>query len=316
MVTIPLFENQCVRDLAWSCFGENLIEDFDKQSPLTALQSCHLNLTEARLRWLWLLDSDPTPLLQYLSNLRSTRIGIYFEALWQFFIIHDADLELAAHNLQVSKDKKTYGEFDLIYTDTTNGNHYHLELAIKFYLNNSLTVNQGVFSSNFNYWLGPNAIDRLDIKTDHLLSHQIQLSSSEAGKSALALLGVEHVIPQIALKGRLFYPLNTKPEPLPAGLSPSHDHSQWINISNLEQQIQNYDDWIVLERSEWISPAYGKTLEFKTRVKTKNQLLERLSLYFSTNTQPIIICGLEPTRSHYHEGIRFFVTADNWPQRT
>ena len=316
MTTIPLIKTQCVRDLAWSCFGQNLINDFTRPGSTVAVQSCHIRLTEARQQWLQQLDQNPAPLLNHLSQLRSPRIGLYFEALWQFFIQHDACLELLAHNLQVSQNKKTYGEFDLIYCDTITGHHYHLELAIKFYLNNSLTVKSGCFSADFKHWLGPNAIDRLDIKTAHLLNHQIQLSSSEAGKAALSLLGVEKVIPEIAIKGRLFYPLRINPQPSSIALSPLHDYSHWINLSNLKEIIHSSEYWVILNRSEWISPVYRAISELAERVKNPLQLQDILTLYFSSNTQPLIICGLEQPGDHYREKLRFFITTDNWPEKS
>ncbi|MCP3906557.1 MAG: DUF1853 family protein [Oceanicoccus sp.] len=315
MATITSLKNQCVRDLAWSCFGQNLINDFGGLGH-SAVQSCHIHLTAARQQWLLQLDQEPTPLLDYLSQPRSPRIGLYFEALWQFFITHDAHLELLAHNLQVSYNKKTYGEFDVIYRDNSNGNSYHLELAIKFYLNNSLSANRGIFSTDFGYWLGPNAIDRLDIKTEHLLNHQIKLSASEAGKNALALLGLETVIPEIAIKGRLFYPHSINPEASTAALSPSHNYGHWANLSNLNKVTQTCVDWLILDRSEWISPVYRTLAELEQKIKCPLQLQDTLSLYFSTNSQPLMICGLEQRDDYYCEKVRFFITADNWPKCT
>ena len=83
MHLIPTLKNQTVRDLAWSCFGPNLVDDF---APLggTGQESCQLELTAERQQWLLALDKNPAELLQQLSVLKSTRVGIYFEALWIF----------------------------------------------------------------------------------------------------------------------------------------------------------------------------------------------------------------------------------------
>ncbi len=315
MARIPLFENQCVRDLAWSCFGENLINDFATPTNTATVQCCHISLTQQRLQWLQQLDQDPTPLLSHLSQLRSTRIGLYFESLWQFFMVHDKDLVLLAHNLQVTHNKKTFGEFDLIYQDNSTGGYYHLELAIKFYLNNSLTANGMKFSNDFHYWLGPNAIDRLDLKTEHLLNHQIQLSSSEAGKAALTLIGIDTISQEIAIKGRLFYPNGMYPDPLFDLLSATHDHSHWIKHSSLKEIFSDKNNWVILDRSEWISPVYQDSQTLSGRVKSNDELVHLLALYFTNNDQPLMICGLERKESHYHEQQRFFVTADSWPEK-
>ncbi|ARN75947.1 DUF1853 family protein [Oceanicoccus sagamiensis] len=314
MVNLPLFETPCVRDLAWSCFGENLINDFALLDSNTSVQCCHISLTETRVQWLQQLDNTPAPLLDHLNKLHSTRIGIYFEALWQFFIEHDPKLELIAHNLQVNQDKKTYGEFDLIYKDNDNGQHYHLELAIKFYLNNSLAANHNNFSTDFYYWLGPNAIDRLDLKTDHLLTHQTQLGFSEAGKAALSTLGIDQVTPEIALKGRLFYPQNHTAEASPEVLSPAHNFSQWIYLSALQDITDLAEYWIILKRSEWISPYDGSESTLADKIIHYTALTTALEQQFSSNKQPIVICGLEQKKGFYREKTRYFITADCWPR--
>lgn len=315
MTTIPLIKTHCVRDLAWSCFGQNLINDFADIGSTDSVQRCHIRLTEARQQWLQQLDQNPAPLLNHLKQLRSPRIGLYFEALWQFFIQHDAQLELLAHNLQVSQNKQTVGEFDLIYRDISTGHHYHLELAIKFYLNKSLTLKSAIFSSDFKHWLGPNAIDRLDIKTEHLLNHQTQLSANEAGKAALSRLGVDQVITEIAIKGQLYYPLRINPPPSSVTLSPNHDYGHWINLSKLERIIQNTGDWVILNRSEWISPVYAAIAELTDRVKNPLSLQAILTVYFSNNMQPVMICALEQVGEHYREKLRFFITHDRWPEK-
>jgi hypothetical protein len=156
MQSIPHFKNQVVRDLAWSCFGPNLIDTFFPHD----IQSLELELTDERKQQLLEMDQTPKPLIAHLSDLKSRRLGLYFEALWTFFLLHDAQLELIGHNIPIRSDERTLGELDVVYRDTDSGTYTHLELAVKFYLNTQTSV----CTTEPSDFLGPNCRDRLDKK--------------------------------------------------------------------------------------------------------------------------------------------------------
>lgn len=76
MENIPTFKNQVIRDLAWSCFGPNLIDMFSQPD----IQSLKLDLTPERNEWLLELDQNPESTHLHLSHLKSRRLGIFFDA--------------------------------------------------------------------------------------------------------------------------------------------------------------------------------------------------------------------------------------------
>ena len=123
-----------VRDLAWACFSPPLLLSPGLAQPEEAVSNCGLGLTDARRSWLERLDRDARPLLEHLARRRGSRLGIYFEQLWHFFLTEDPAVDLVAHNLPVRADGRTIGEFDCLYYCRERRRHVHLELAVKYYL--------------------------------------------------------------------------------------------------------------------------------------------------------------------------------------
>ena len=56
---IPYFKNQVVRDLAWSCFGPNLIDTFLETDSSHEIPALKLNLTAERIQWLMEIEMIP-----------------------------------------------------------------------------------------------------------------------------------------------------------------------------------------------------------------------------------------------------------------
>jgi hypothetical protein len=324
MQAIPPFVNQSVRDLAWACFGNNLIDDFSSVNNDKTISSCKIPLTEPRLQWLKKLDKDPRSLNEHLLRVRSPRLGIYFESLWQYFIKADNEFELIAHNLQVNHTNKTLGEFDLIYKNLNNNEHVHLELAIKFYLNASqnLTRTEQEFDADLHFWLGPNASDRLDKKVARLVNYQALLANNTAAKPVLEKLNIHNIRKQIALKGTLFYPhslsnyqkQNSANPAIKKLISKEHHVGFWIPIDEFDKS--NHGDnlmWKNLERRHWISPAFYGHTEEHNHLLNKKQMTSWLQDYFSTYWQPLLICSMKKQDANYVEEQRYMITANNWP---
>lgn len=313
MSKLPLIKQQQVRDLAWSCFGPNLIDNFQILKANCSADSCCFQFNRTRQQWLKQLERNPAPLLEHLSKFKSTRLGIYFEALWQFFIEQDPSLEMVAANLPVYQDKKTLGEFDIIFYNRELNKHIHLELAIKFYLNNETSDN----NNGLQRWLGPNCRDRLDLKVSHLLNHQVMLSENPAAKAQLKRMHIEQIVRQIALKGFLFIPgSGNSPlkQPYSNTLSSNLIFHHWYHFAEFKKQVLLHQYWHILAHQHWISPAFIPLENGSKAILDSPQLLDQLAGHFSGRGNPMMVCLMKKTEDGFIELKRAFVTANNWPQ--
>ncbi|MEZ5555625.1 DUF1853 family protein [Haliea sp.] len=190
-----------VRDLAWACFAPPMMHV--EQAGIT---TASFPLTAARVAWLQALDRDPSSLMHWLSARPATRLGLYFEQLWQFFLQQDSETMLIANNVPVRDAGRTLGEFDCLYWCRRRERPVHLELAAKFYLGCHAPCVDADPPTAYS-WLGPNTIDRLDRKLQRLTQHQIQLSRQPAAQPVLDALHAAEPLREILLSGQLFAPL-------------------------------------------------------------------------------------------------------------
>ncbi len=322
-----------MRDLSWSCFGPSLVTDFSSaNNNHFHIKDFELTLTQKRIDWLQGLDNNPLPLHRYLSTVKSTRLGLYFEALWQYFFRHDPDYMLIAHNLPVYSKPHTLGEYDLILFQQQTNRYYHLELAVKFFLNSSRVLKQSENDNTTNYvhWLGPNTNDRLDKKVHRFLNHQTQLSVSKEGIQALEQCGlarkeIAQMNKNIALKGCLFYPEKWQ-EPTLAGnkhtaqLASDHRRGTWFTLSDFihSNAAQKSRYWQTLHKSCWISPAFIPAEKINDALSgeqllNSQQLKAYLSAYFRQQKRPLLITAMEEHQAGMFEQSRSFITPDHWP---
>jgi uncharacterized protein len=272
----------CVRDLAWSCFSEPILISAELDSDTA---NSDLLLTPGRRQWLRNLDQQPLALEQHLSALKSTRLGLYFESLWHFFIEQDPDLEMIAHNLPVREAGATLGEFDLIYANNQSGESIHLELAVKFYLGVSAT----------NIWLGPSQRDELDLKVAHLFKRQSRLGLRPQGQAELAKLGVSHIQRRVEMKGYLFQNMQTQAG-LPSGFNANNNARKWYPQSLFNQYAVG-GSWWQLDRQQWFAPI----TEADVYQPWENRLLE--------TRRPALVARLNEQGKEVE---RCFVAADDW----
>ncbi len=321
MLELPNLNHSAVRDLAWSLFSPNLINDYTPLVSDRNITSMVIQLTPARIAWMQELDSNPTPLLTHLEKRKSTRLGIYFEYLWQFFLQQDKQYQLIAANLPIHDNGKTLGEFDLIIKDTFNDEVIHLELAVKFFLQTSMEPLNT--DSELNNWLGPNCKDRLDIKLHRLLNHQILLNQTESAAQLLSSKDIHITQRKIALKGYLFYPFTTADQSENCQyLSTDHHRGKWLSISAFEKLAANTklttetNRWQVLQRPRWLSQFSQTTLEQndkKNEPMSDTMLISYAKDFFQQQALPVMICSLKINNSRAIETNRFFITPDDWP---
>jgi hypothetical protein len=94
---------------------------------------------------------------------QNKRLGKYVEQLLFEYLEHHREIHHLHKNIVLSANKKTVGEIDLVFDFKKQ--RYHWEVAYKFYL---LHDHQQLTA-----YFGPQGQDRLDLKVNKLLSHQL-----------------------------------------------------------------------------------------------------------------------------------------------
>ena len=300
-----------VCDLAYSCFSPDLISDYPRIDDNIAPSQCRIALTAHRQAWLHHLDRHPEPLLAALKQLNSHRLGLYFEALWQFFIREDDQLELIANNVPVRSGKQTLGEFDVIYRDLDTAQFVHLELTYKFYLQEPGQAHPAI-DGHYHHWLGPNTGDRLDLRLARLLQHQIRLTDTEHGRLLWQELTGESQCEhrEIAFKGRVFY---TDPSKNHTQFNPHHLAGSRQNLSAISSTLAATPEsrWVVLNKTQWIRPIK------KTHCTVPAlELKQYLHSHFCNSNSPLLVARLRADNDGLGETERCFITSDYWPLPT
>lgn len=229
-------ELRIIRDLRWAIGSEPLLNPA-QDSRFVSSHWCQQQATEFE-PLLTELGKDKQALEQLKKHAESLRLGGYFEQLFRYFLDHSPNYDCLAHDLQVHEQGRTLGAFDFIVRDRNSGDIEHWELACKFYL-------QDGAGDQIEDWYGPGRKDRLMIKYQHLLRHQIALSQSEAGIKALAAQGWQVKTQRIIVKGRLFGAAKA----LPSEVNP-HCLRGWLSSDRHSSQ----QPLTALQRQHWLSP--------------------------------------------------------------
>ena len=235
------FKTPIVRQLAFCIASPNIIRTLPPELDLTFpfelhhdvfWQNCYVNY-QARL---FELDEQPQPLIDFLAQIKSTRLGIRFETLLCFWLQDNPDekyhpYRLIRHSLQQIDGAKTLGELDFLLLNTQTQEIEHWEVALKFYLAEQ--------QYQLPFWYGLNRDDTLEKKLQHFTRKQFQFS---------AVLG--HTIQKkyAVIKGQLYLP---QPQYFPIPYWVNQNRRLGIWSSKIPQQPMYH-----LSRHEWISPDY------------------------------------------------------------
>lgn len=198
-----------VRDLAWALASPNLLSDSILAPDNTWYQRL-LNDYQPRL-----LALDQQPQVLHLHCAPHRRLGLYFEALWHFFLLDSPRFQVLAHNWQQVLDGTTLGAFDFLVWDQQSQRVEHWELAVKFYL-----VSQQADAIDHAFGINPR--DKLRRKHQHMLNSQLMLANHPYVAPKLAAQGLIPQQKRLILKGRLYYPPHAQ-----HFISASGERGQW-----------------------------------------------------------------------------------------
>ena len=189
-----------------------------------------------------------------------TRLGKYFEQLFGIAMRHSRDFELAEQNVQLFRERQTLGEFDAILKSCHNHKIIHAELAVKFFI-------QRGSGEALSDWVGPGLRDRLDLKYQHLINHQLQLSAiaDTHVQNSPKFLPVDHVT--LVTRGRLYYRYDDfisgnhhYPDEI------AHDHLRGFWITQQEYSEFAEDDpsieWFDLIKPYWLAEIRSHNVQY------------------------------------------------------
>lgn len=232
------FRTPVVRHLAWLCQAPQLLTGSIRFDPCDHLAAGSL---EKLMQW----DLNPSSGPCLLSEVPHYRLGLYVESLYECLLTELLGWQVLARNLPIRAAGTTLGELDFVVRNPHTRGVEHHEIAVKFYL--------GYQSSPENLrWYGPNARDRLDLKTDKLLNQQSPRSQLPEARAVLSDMGVSAPLAQrIFMPGYLFYPVDKTLIP-PASVAPNHLHGRWTYLQTVAAMETGY--WVPLRKPHWLGP--------------------------------------------------------------
>lgn len=275
-----------VRDLFWCIFSPDLLDDRFSSSILPT----HLleKWRKESATWFSTLDEDPTELLEWMMLLKTKRLGYRFEHFVHFFFRSFPGIELIANNVQHAENGITIGELDFIVR--YENQIVHIEVSVKFYC-------QFESGESLSDWIGPSANDRLDLKWNRLIHHQ------------LPLVAKMNDLPPIdfsfsSMKGMLY--------PAENDLFPTFVNANLIPGTSIHwSDFQTKDNWKskkywLLERPFWLSDSHvpSQRLPVCSHLDVCEKYQENLQ-----HIQTLRIAWMEEGR--YKTG---FILGENWPE--
>jgi len=293
-LSIIPFKTPAVRHLAWLCQTPQLVN-----CPISFRQTEWLprDLVNTLSQW----DRYPEQGPAVLMETPHYRLGLYFERLYECLMTDILGWTVMARNLPVRANGITLGELDFVVRNPLTHNNEHHEIAVKFYLGylarNSTEVR----------WYGPNARDRLDIKSERMLQQQSRRCQLPESHEALAAAGIAiPVVSRIFMPGYLFYPIDIA---LPAPMSAELDHlrGRWLTLRDA-RQLANLNAWVVLRKPHWLGP--WSQLDAPDAATVQSVFTE-----IEASGTPRLFASLSYNRdiNLWQETERFFVVPSSWP---
>ncbi|SMY15016.1 DUF1853 family protein [Photobacterium aquimaris] len=191
--------------------------------------NCHYSISDHWLRNFAKRAVIPTN-ISYHGN---TRLGFYYQWLWQQLIIHHPDYSLIGEEIQL-QSQQTVGALDFLVHNHCSDEIEHWEVAIKFYL------------SFEHQWPGPNAKDNLDKKVNRMVDHQLQLTDHPAFQYLNYPYPTQR---RLIMQGRLFdaWPDSHSGSDMP--INSTSLKGRWCYCSQATTL-----DLKILKKRQWIAP--------------------------------------------------------------
>jgi len=182
-----------------------------------------------------------------LAGPRTHKVGILFELLVKWGLVHGLGYTCLGQDVQIHSSTHTFGSLDLLLR-SPEGHHEHWELAYKLYLQSD----DGV---GWNSWVGPGRQDRLDIKLQRLLNHQLALSARPEAQDRLRSLGVPAIDRRrVLLQGMLFTPWGSAEATAEGATRPAQ--GRWLRPSQVDDLLRHHpgSNWVQRARPMWFGP--------------------------------------------------------------
>ena len=231
------YKNHCVQDLAWVIQSPPIISGEINGSQWLNKADCQAEY-QACFDVLLQLDQHPEPLLSALAQLKPYVIGKRFECFVRFWLEISPNFKLLDNNVILQGKTQTLGEADFFIQELATDKVIHLEVSVKFYLGTDDL-------SQMHHWYGTNLQDRLDIKFNHLVSHQTQLS-----RKYPELMPYPVDASWCLFKGRMFYPYDQQQSQ--DFFAKDCPQGKWLT----HQLIPDQTHYLSLDKQQWLSELH------------------------------------------------------------
>lgn len=302
------YKNTPVRHLAWCLFSEPMAN-------IPNIPALNVEPSQVLLNWLSHLDQNPQPLNDYLDNHNRVLLGSYFECLWQFFFQFSPDWQLLDHHIQVIDGKQTMGELDILACNQALHRHYHIELAVKFYLRQPHHTGEQLQD-----WLGPQSHDRLDLKLTKLSQKQLPFLQHHTTQTELRKRGLPSQPQQaLVLKGYLFEPWQAAWLHYHQDINPNTPTGYWLHQSDLDLLFEQHNhkptaQWALLPKTHWLG-GYQHAQEHNIPLLDANEVLNITRQHFTSAPYPfaLMLVKMVKNTETLAEQERFMLVHNDWP---
>lgn len=236
-----------VKELIWTIGSAPLLKSLSPTDEIPTGIPSFTFYEEEFERVIEVLGQNPLQLpTNHLDSHR--RLGHRFEQLvFAWFSAHP-DWTIVASNQIIQPGKTTLGEMDLI--AERNGTIHHIELACKFYLNQSQ-------SKQWSTWIGVNPVDRLDLKINKL-REQLERPQTMEVKTWMQGLGLTIDHSAVIMKGWFFHHYQNITSPVwPQGVCEDCNSGWWCHESEWPHIWSHHGNWISIQPKHWLRMVHA-----------------------------------------------------------